>query len=728
MPFLLWLWFRNTSILTLVLVISFASLFFITTTFRIQLPTELPSQSMMTWTSQVKINGGTIRGFMENEQQQKIYVTYKIKDEKEKQQLMANTLAGKSFIVTGQLVEPTPKQHPYSFDMKRYFKSHRATGVFEIETWQYIPKKHSLLSLIYEQRFKMTKQIEKTFPQSISAEAKALILGNQEDVQQEDQRAYQVLGITHLFAISGLHVGLLTIIFLQLLKRAHVRKEHAKILLCISLPLYALLVGGAPSVWRAVITVLVILMLSSFTRKPPLLTSLSLCFIIFVMIEPNSIFQIGFQLSFLAAFAIILSTKIINYAKNKIVASFYITVVCQLLVTPILLYNFYEISLSSFMLNILFVPLFSIIILPANLILLCISYLPFNSLQFIFQLYEPFRHFIQVVIMKIQAIPYQMWNPGKPTVNTLLILFSNITAFFLALETQKKRLLIFLLMISFCFLINFEMNRHLSLRMTFISVGQGDATLIELPNKSGTILVDAGGILRFGGEEWKQPNNEYEVGRQVIVPFLKGRGISKIDQLILTHADADHVEGAEEVLEAMNIDEIHITPNSLEKNVMNDVVTEAQKQRIPIIERMAGMSWKVGEVEFEYLMPTDTEYEGNNDSLVLLVRYKEHRILLPGDLEMEGEAELLRKNAEKISNVTVLKAGHHGSKTSTTEDFLKVTNPEIIIYSTGLNNRYNHPSKEVTDRVENAGIPSLNTANEQTIILQFDDEVKRILE
>lgn len=710
------------------MVIAFGIIFFVMTSIRTQMPTELPKDSVLTWTSQVKINGGTIRGFMKNEQNQKIYVTYKIQNKEEKELLMQQSLAGQTFYVTGELVEPTKKQHPYSFDMKRYFKSHRAIGVFEIENWQRMPMKRNLLSLIYAQRYKMANHIDQTFPKTISAEAKALILGNQEDVQQEDQRAYQVLGITHLFAISGLHVGLMTLIFQQLLKRLYVRKEHAKVLLCISLPIYALLVGGAPSVWRAVITVLVLLILSTFTRKPTLLTSLSLCFIIFVSIEPNSIFQIGFQLSFLAALAIILSTKTIKNAKNTLVASFIITVVCQLLVAPILLYNFYEISISSFLMNLVFVPLFSVIILPANLLLLCISYIPINWAQIIFNIYEPFRLFVQFIILKLQSMPYQMWNPGKPPIIALIMLYCLITSFLLTMEKQKNRLIIFLTLVVFCIILDLGINRSQSLRISFINVGQGDATLIELPNKKGVILVDAGGILRFGGEAWKQPKKQYEVGRQVIVPYLKGRGISKIDQLILSHADADHVEGAEEILEEIHIKEIHVTPSSLEKNVMADVINEAKKQKIPIIERMAGMSWRFGEVDFDYVMPTDLEYEGNNDSLVLLVRYKENRILLPGDLEKEGEAELIQKGAEQIADVTVLKAGHHGSKTSTTDSFLKVTNPKLVIYSTGLNNRYNHPAKEVTDRVDAAKIPSLNTAIEQTIILRFDDDVKRELE
>lgn len=280
-----------------------------------------------------------------------------------------------------------------------------------------------------------------------------------------------------------------------------------------------------------------------------------------------------------------------------------------------------------------------------------------------------------------------------------------------------------LVLVIFCLFVTFTMTRHEELQITFLSVGQGDSTLIELPNRQRVYLIDSGGLLRFSGEAWKQSPNDYEVGRQVIIPYLKGRGIKKVDRMILTHADADHVEGAEEVMQEVAVRELHITPNSAAENVMDDIKKESVKQRIPIKEKRAGDGWQSNGVTFQYIMPKDLDYEGNNDSLVIAISYRGYRVIIPGDLEKEGEQELVQKNALDVANTTVLKAGHHGSKTSTSQEFLDVVNPQLIIYSTGFNNRYNHPAQEVVDRVNEAGIPSFNTATDGTIQLQINEQL-----
>ena len=143
-----------------------------------------------------------------------------------------------------------------------------------------------------------------------------------------------------------------------------------------------------------------------------------------------------------------------------------------------------------------------------------------------------------------------------------------------------------------------------SFKISYLNVGQGDSILIELPRRKEVYLVDTGGLLRFRSETWKERDNPYEVGRQVVVPYLKGKGIAQIDKLILTHADADHVEGAEEVLREIAVREIHVTPNSVLDNSMTDLLKEATKRKIPIKEKMAGINWQIKATIFAYLSQT----------------------------------------------------------------------------------------------------------------------------
>ena len=309
-------------------------------------PLQLPA--ILTWTGEYKINGAVVRGFMKDKRGEKLYVAYTFKNEEEKIRFEQYSLAGQQFFVYGELQPPSVPAHRYGFSMARYLKSKNARGILEISEFTYVGQVKNALQPLYEQRFKLKRHIEQYFPETLVAEAQALIIGMQENVDDELNRAYQKLGITHLFAISGLHVALVSLLFFQSLLRLGVRRELATIILFIVLPMYAILAGGAPSVWRAV-SVVELVMLTQYLRlKIPIDDAIAISFIVFVFIEPGAVFQIGFQLSYLATLSIIYSGRIVTRYQNWWIQSFFITFVCQILVYPLLLYHFFEISISSF--------------------------------------------------------------------------------------------------------------------------------------------------------------------------------------------------------------------------------------------------------------------------------------------------------------------------------------------------------------------------------------------
>lgn len=674
----------------------------------------ISKEIIITWTDIYSISGSKIRGFVRLTDGTKVYAvqTFQTKQEKEKYEQVS--LSGTTFRVKGQLVFPTIPAHQFAFSMEDYITSHGAQGIYEIEYASYLRKKHTIGSILAEQRFKIKKHIEQTFPKSLVAEAQALIIGEQENVNEDVTRAYQKLGITHLFAISGLHVALVSIGVFELLLRFRIRREHAQFILMIALPVFACIVGGAPSVWRSVAVVEIVMISNMFSSKLAMDDALSLSFIIYVLYQPSIVFQIGFQLSYLATVGLVFSSSIIQSTSNKLLQSFLVTTVCQLLVYPILLYHFFELSLSSLFMNLIFVPLFSFVILPINLVLLGMTLLFKPLAQFLFFLYEPLREILTSTIMWLQALPFQMWVTGRPTILLCCMAFIGVLMAFVWFE-KGKYLLSSLSILFPAFFIHIAPALHQDIRITFLNVGQGDCEIIELPYRKKVYLIDTGGILRFQQDYWKQSKNEYEVGRKIVVPYLKGRGIRSVDTLIITHADADHMEGAEEVMKEIHIKELHVSPNSWKKTVMNDVREFAIKEKIPLKEKVTGEKWQESNVEFEYLSPTDTFYEGNNDSLVLLLRYGAFQALFTGDLEEEGELQLVKNKSKSIDHLTLLKAGHHGSKTSSSKLFLQTTNPILTIFSAGLNNRYGHPSKEVVERYQQLHLPTLNTAEVGTI-------------
>lgn len=598
--------------------------------------------------------------------------------------------------------------------MEKYLISKGASGIFEVSSWTFIKEKKSFRSFLAKQRHSMKKHIETTFPESLVAEAQALLIGSQDQVDHELQRAYQKLGITHIFAISGLHVALVSWLFFEGLLRIGVRKEMATLVLLIILPIYGVIAGGAPSVWRAV-SVAELMMLMRYARwRISIDDALAISFICFVLLEPGVIFQIGFQLSYLATVSLVYSGVILKLSTNWLIRSFFITFVCQLLVYPLLLHHFYEISISSFLANIIFVPLFSLVILPLNIAMFVITIISMPVAKALFVVYEPLRVWLTKFILYLQELPFQLWSPGKPAIWLICVALISVLVGFYFIEIKHyAKFAVVMFIPALC--IHLSPMLFNETKLTFLNVGQGDCTIIELPFRRAVYVIDSGGLLRFEQETWKASDSPYEVGRQVVVPFLKGRGIRDINIFIVTHADADHVEGAEEILQEINMHEIHLTPGSMDKPVMRDLLTEAKKQKVPVKEKMQGTAWHIGKTSFHYLWPRDTVYEGNDDSIVIYMQQGSFRALLTGDLEEHGEQELIKLYKNQLADMTLLKAGHHGSKTSSIEPFVELLRPELTIFSAGHNNRYRHPHKEVVERFTRRNLITLTTGIDGTI-------------
>lgn len=682
----------------------------------IEKPILLPG--FYTWTDEYKIRGDTLRGLMKDADGRKVYVTYVLNSEEEKRRFESTSLAGKRFYVEGEVVEPKRPYHEYSFHMQSYLKSKGAGGIAEISHLQYAGTERSLLQKISLMRFHLKKHIEKTFPSTLAPEAEALLIGWQEDVDDETKRAYQKLGITHLFAISGLHIAILAFLFYECLIRLHIRREMATVLLMVSLPVYAVLAGGAPSVWRAV-AVVELVMLSRLKGRLAVDDALAISFIGFVWMGPWVIYQIGFQLSYLATASLVYSSRFLQSEHIWWKKSFYVTFLCQLMVYPLLLYHFYELSLSSFIVNLFYVPLFSFLILPINIGLLLLTFIPLPLSNLIFACYEPFRLLITNLTFFLESLPYQMWIPGKPPLWLITIAYIGVFMAFYLIDCRAKLKYIVPVLFIPVLLLHFHGRLNPHLVITFVDVGQGDCIVIELPYRKKVYMIDSGGVLRFQQEKWKE-GIPFEVGKRIVVPFLKGKGISKIDAFILTHADSDHVEGAEEILREIRIGEIHITPSSLSKPVMNDLVAEAKKQKVPIKEQMAGFGWKEGDVTFQYLWPHDLKYEGNNDSLVLYLEKGDFQGLFTGDLEAEGERKLIA-TYPKLSAIDLLKAGHHGSRTSSSDELIQRLMPVLTVFCAGENNRFGHPHKEVVERYQRNGLKTLTTGEVGTIEIVVKD-------
>ena len=468
--------------------------------------------------------------------------------------------------------------------------------------------------------------------------------------------------------------------------------------------------GGAPSVWRAVSVTILVLLASSGRVKVRLDDALAISAACFILYQPFVLFQPGFQLSYLAACSLIYSSGILAKAKTAIGVSFLVTSISQLSLYPVLLFIFMNCPFHHLLLISFMFLCIQLIILPANIVLLIMTSVLPKVADLLFMVYEPFREIVGAVTSWISSLPYQLWTPGKPDALLGVSCCCGSLVFFIRCEEGVNVFKSLPIVLVPALVIHFIPYMDSSLKVTFLDVGQGDSIVIELPYRQAVYVIDTGGTITFGEPNWKTPTKQFEVGRKIVVPYLKGRGITTIDKLIISHADADHMEGADEVLEEIKVAEIHISPGSELEIAMKDIIQIAEDKRIPMLSMKEGVSWTKGNSTFHYVAPKEGKYDGNASSLVLFMKTSGPSFLFTGDMEKEGEAQFLRDYGHSDFGSVILKAGHHGSRTSSTEPFVDALRPELTIFSAGRNNRYGHPHPEVVETFEKYGLPTMSTA------------------
>jgi competence protein ComEC len=653
------------------------------------------------------INGDQLRFTFQTDKGEKLYFTFKMNTEEQKESLsMLKNRTSCEF--QGQLRIPEASRNFYQFDFKRYLYWNHIH-------WMVSPTSFSLsncedgqvtyLDLVHRGRDHSLQFIENYFPTPLNGFVQALLFGDRALLEEDTLNSYQNLGLIHLLAISGMHVSLICSFVYFLAVRAGVTKEKVIFFMMLLLPFYVLIAGSTPSVIRAAIMTFLVLFKIRFRSFP--LTSLdliSIAFIFMVFFNPYYVFQAGFQLSFTVTLALILSSQtILQKYSHPLIQLTVASTISQISSLPIVLYHFYQFSLLSIPLNLIYIPVLTFIVLPLCFLLFFIQFLTPTLGSFLLPLTNDFLKMINMLAIIVAEYDWQLLVLGRPS-SIMLFLYILVSLYtFIAWERRQKRILVICIPMITLLCLHWILP-YLSSEgeITIIDVGQGDSILIQLPYRKEVYLIDTGGTVSYAKEKWKQKRNQYSISDDVILPYLKAKGIRKIDKLILTHSDVDHIGEAENIINKMNISKLIIGDFHDQSELENQVLDAAKRKNVKVVTVRAGDEWHVSGTTFKVLAPFRYYENKNEGSIVLSTFIGGKSWLFTGDIENEGELDLVEKYP--ALKVDVLKVAHHGSNSSTTAKFLQSIHPEIALISAGKSNRYGHPTKEVLDRLQSVNI------------------------
>ncbi|MFB5250199.1 DNA internalization-related competence protein ComEC/Rec2 [Bacillus mycoides] len=670
------------------------------------------------------INGDRLSFQIEDQNKNLVQLNYKIKSASEKKQLQ-QLHAGISCTFKGEVKEPQTARNFHVFDYRNYLYQQKIHFIFDVTYISECQKTSlSLVQWIFLLRQQTISKVTEMFPEQSGAFMNALLFGDRQQMTFEVEEQYQQFGLIHLLAISGSHIVLLMVIMYFVLLRSGVTKETATVCLIVCIPLYMIIAGASPSVVRASITGVLLLVAFMCSVRLSSLDALSMTAICMLIYDPYLIFNIGFQFSFVGSFSLLLSAPILLGRSNGVVRnSIYISIISQLASTPILLYHFGYFSPYSIFLNLIYVPFLSIIVLPCSIIILiCMPVIPFfaKGIAYVLSLCLTISNDF---LSYCESFPFIRLTFGQTPLFLVAIYCFSIVSIFVIWERviTKKILCIVVgvfLFISTCHYV--YPYFHESGSVTFLDVGQGDAILIRLPYDKGVYLIDTGGALPVKKEAWQQKKHEFSVGHDILVPFLQKEGIKTIDKLIVTHGDADHIGAALDLLSSIIVKEVVFGRKEQDAVLEKVVKKKALEKSMKISVIGEGEGWRVNEAEFFVLAPKGKEKGENDSSIVLWARLGGLTWLFTGDLEEEGEKFIVSTYPDLRADI--LKVAHHGSKTSSTDPFLSLVQPTVAIISVGERNRYGHPHKEVIERFKKMGIDIWRTDKQGAISYVFNGE------
>ncbi|API89228.1 DNA internalization-related competence protein ComEC/Rec2 [Marinilactibacillus sp. 15R] len=673
----------------------------------------------------LRFTGSVINRKDDNEE---VIITYKLSSEEEKDYFEENGVS-RVLKIHGVLEKPEDAVNFRQFSYKDFLMHEEIfwkLNAEKIESQKGI-KEISLSYKIDHLRAELFNQIDKGIGGVTGSYLKALLFSDKRELSDSNLENYRALGIIHLLSISGLHIQFLIVMIERCLLRAGVTKETTAIVLFFILPVYGIFAGFKVSVFRAIIQAMFSLGHRLLKRKTISLDNWSLTIILALLINPYQIYAVGFQLSYLLSCVMIILSKQ-NWIKNlsRIKTSICLSFLISLASIPVLSYHFYEFSWIVIILNLIFIPLFSLFLLPLLVFIFVLKMMLYGlfhiKLSVIFS--DKIILLLEDLVEKISSLYPFTFVTGRLSVIGMILICCGILLVFLYLDTYKNLRLfsIFIIGTAFIFIGLLSEKYSPTGKVVMLDIGQGDAFLIKEPWGKGNYLIDTGGLSQWKEiEEWEEPESPYSIGSDVVVPSLKAFGIKELDQMILTHADTDHVGALEDIISEIEINEIVASKETFFDLALKKLWPLFVRENINIESVDYSKTNKAGPNMY-ILYPFNPPEPGlkkskNNESLVLYGIIGNKKWLFTGDLESAGE-DILMEHYPQLKT-DVLKIGHHGSKSSTQVAFLEQLTPEIGWISSGKNNLYGHPNQKIIERLKEKNIKIYRTDQQGAVSYQY---------
>ena len=586
-------------------------------------------------------------------------IAYLYLNDKEK----INVNLGDKVKIEGQFIKPSSNTTDYLFNYKKYLERRNIFYLVKIDSIKV--EKHSK-NIYYLSKQKLINRLNN------NKYLYTFILGDKSYLDSKVKRSYQENGISHLFAISGMHISLLVLLITKVFSKFKIKEESLFKIISVILLIYLSLVGLSPSIVRGVLFYLLFSInnMHYFYIKPLniFLTIVSIS----LLINPNYIFDIGYLYSYSISLSLLILTKYLN-SNSYFINLFKVSTISFLVSIPITLANFYQINILSIIYNLFFVPFVSIIIFPLSLLVVIFSPLEsiYNFLITVLEnisLYLGTISFGKLIFKRLPLVVY-------------IIYFLIILVFIF--KPKKIFIVILSIFLTIHYIIPY-IDKSDYLKM--IDVGQGDSILLHSDNKN--ILIDTGGVVSYS------KNLSGTIFYNTTFPLLRSEGIKKIDYLILTHGDYDHMGEAINLVSNFKVEKVIFNCgeyNYLEKKLIKLL----DKKRINYYTCISELN--IDNNKLSFLQTKDFNDE-NDNSNVIYTELNGYRFMFMGDASSKTEKEILKEY--ELPNIDVLKVGHHGSRTSSSKEFINEINPKYSLISVGKDNKFNHPNKETLDNLK----------------------------